>query len=63
LTKQERRVLQLLAEGKSPSTVARELGINPRTLRNHLHHINQKLHTHNRLEAVIQATRRGMIQA
>ena len=61
LTKQERRVLQLLADGKTPSTVARELGINLRTLRNHIHHINQKLHTHNRLEAVIHATQRGMI--
>ncbi len=61
LTEQERRVLRALAEGKTPSAVARELGINPRTLRNHLHHINQKLHTHNRLEAVIQATRRGIL--
>jgi PAS domain S-box-containing protein len=61
LTEQERRVLRVLAEGKSPSTLARELRISPRTLRNHLHHINQKLHTHNRLEAVIQATRRGII--
>lgn len=61
LTCQERRVLELLAKGKSPSQVARELGITPRTLRNHLHHANQKLHTGNRLEAVMQATRRGLI--
>lgn len=61
LTDQERRVLKVLAEGKGAPTTARELRISPRTLRNHLHHINQKLHTHNRLEAVIQATRRGFI--
>ncbi|TAM84661.1 MAG: PAS domain S-box protein [Acidobacteria bacterium] len=61
LTEQERRVLELLAKGKSPSQVARELGITPRTLRNHLHHANQKLHTRNRLEAVMQAARRGLI--
>jgi len=61
LTCQERRVLELLAKGKSPSQVAHELRIAPRTLRNHLHHANQKLHTGNRLEAVMQATRRGLI--
>ena len=61
LTEQEQRVLQLLAKGKSPAQVARELGIAPRTLRNHLHHANQKLHTRSRLEAVMQAARRGLI--
>jgi len=61
LTEQERRVLELLAKGKTPAQVARELGIAPRTLRNHLHHANQKLHTRNRLEAVMQAARRGLI--
>lgn len=61
LTEQERRVLELLAKGKSPAQVARDLGITPRTLRNHLHHANQKLHTRNRLEAVMQAARRGLI--
>ena len=61
LTEQERRVLELLAKGKNPAQVARELGIAPRTLRNHLHHANQKLHTCSRLEAVMQAARRGLI--
>jgi PAS domain S-box-containing protein len=61
LTEQERRVLELLAKGKAPAQVARDLGITPRTIRNHLHHANQKLHTRNRLEAVMQATRRGLI--
>jgi PAS domain S-box-containing protein len=61
LTEQERRVLELLAKGKSPAQAARELGIAPRTLRNHLHHANQKLHTRNRLEAVMQAARRKLI--
>ena len=30
-------------------------------LRNHLHHINQKLRTHNRLEAVMNAIQRKLI--
>lgn len=61
LTEQERKILRLLAQGKSPGGIAEELGISPRTLRNHLHHANKKLHTRNRLEAVMQATRRGLI--
>lgn len=61
LTEQERRVLRLFAEGKGPDQVTRELKITPRTLRNHIHHANQKLHTRNRLEAVTQALRRGLI--
>lgn len=52
---QERRVLRLLAQEKSPEDVAVELGITPRTLRNHIHQVNQNLQTHNRLEAVTHA--------
>ncbi len=61
LSEQERKILRLLAEGQTAAKVARELGITPRTLRNHLHHANQKLHTRSRLEAVTQATRRGLL--
>lgn len=61
LTPKEQKVLRLLAAGKSPARVAQELKITPRTLRNHLHHANQKLHTRNRLEAVVQASRRKLI--
>jgi PAS domain S-box-containing protein len=61
LSDQERRVLKSLSEGKNPRTVVADLGISPQTLRNHLHHINQKLGTHNRLEAVIHAIRRHLI--
>jgi PAS domain S-box-containing protein len=61
LTEQEQRLLRNLATGRSPAEVARELGITARTLRNHLYHVNRKLHTKNRLEAVIHAARRGLI--
>lgn len=61
LTEQERCVLRLLAKGKRPDEVARELRITPRTLRNHISHANRKLRTRNRLEAVVHATRRGLI--
>jgi len=61
LSEQETRVLRLLSEGKSPEEVRRVLKISPRTLRNHLHHANQKLGTGSRLEAVIHAVKRGLI--
>jgi PAS domain S-box-containing protein len=61
LSEQETRVLRLLSEGKTPEEVARVLKISSRTLRNHLHHANQKLGTGSRLEAVIHAVRRGLI--
>ena len=56
-----RRILKLFAEGNNPTTVARSLKISPQTVRNHLHHINRKLRTHSRLEAVTHAQRRGLI--
>jgi PAS domain S-box-containing protein len=61
LSDQERRILELFAQGRNPATIARTLSISPQTLRNHLHHINRKLRTHNRLEAVTHAQRRGLI--
>ncbi|HEU4563257.1 MAG TPA: PAS domain S-box protein [Gemmatimonadaceae bacterium] len=61
LTEQEARILRAFAEGKSPAQVARGLGISTQTLRNHMHHVNLKLGTHNRLEAVTHAVRRHLI--
>lgn len=61
LSDQEKHVLRLFAEGKNSPEIARELNISLQTLRNHLHHINQKLRTHNRLEAVMNAIQRKLI--
>jgi PAS domain S-box-containing protein len=61
LSDQERRILKLFADGNNPATIARKLRISAQTLRNHLHHINRKLRTHNRLEAVTHAQRRGLL--
>jgi PAS domain S-box-containing protein len=61
LSEQEQRVLQRFSEGLSAADIERDLHISPQTLRNHLHHINQKLGTHTRLEAVIHAIRRQLI--
>ena len=61
LSEQEKRILKLFANSKNSTQVARDLGITGPTLRNHLHAINQKLRTHNRLEAVLHAMKRGLI--
>ena len=62
LSEHERRILKLFAEGNNSATIARRLSISAQTLRNHLHHINRKLRTHTRLEAVTHAQRRGLIE-
>jgi len=62
LSEQERRILKLFADGGNPAAIAGRLRISAQTLRNHLHHINRKLRTHNRLEAVTHAQRRGLIE-
>ena len=61
LSEQEREILRLFSTGKNSSEIARRLQITLQTLRNHLHHINQKLHTHNRLEAVTHAMQRKLL--
>jgi PAS domain S-box-containing protein len=61
LSAQEIEILRRFAAGVTSTEVAKKLKISPQTMRNHLHHINQKLRTHNRLEAVMHAIRRGLI--
>lgn len=61
LSEQETEILRLFAEGKNSVEIAKLLTISRQTLRNHLHHINQKLRTHNRLEAVMHAIQRKLI--
>ena len=61
LSEQEKRILRLFAKGKNSGEIVRELEITIPTLRNHLHSINEKLRTHNRLEAVMHAMHRGLI--
>lgn len=61
LSSQELGILRMFAAGEDAPRITRNLGISPQTLRNHLHHINQKLRTHNRLEAVTHAIQRRLI--
>jgi len=61
LSEQEKEILRFFSAGKNSAEIARSLKITLQTLRNHLHHINQKLHTHNRLEAVTHAMQRKLL--
>lgn len=61
LTAQETKILRLLAAGKSTTEIIAELKISSRTLRNHISNLDQKLHTTSRIEAVVQALKRGLI--
>lgn len=52
LSSQERRVLDLVADGRTNGEAAQLLGLSPHTVKNHLAHIFQKLNVANRAEAV-----------
>jgi DNA-binding CsgD family transcriptional regulator len=62
LTERELGVLRLLAEGKSTTQIAAELVISKTTVRNHVAHILAKLDAHTRVQAVIIASRAGLVR-
>ena len=61
LTKREREVLYLLAQGKTQQEIARELYISHKTVATHLQRILTKLGVHSRAEAVAFAHREGLM--
>jgi two-component system, NarL family, nitrate/nitrite response regulator NarL len=58
LTAREQQVLSLLGEGLSNKQIARRLCIELPTVKNHVHHVLEKLQVHRRTEAVA-IVRRG----
>jgi DNA-binding NarL/FixJ family response regulator len=60
LTDRERDVLPLLVEGKSNVEIAATLFISPRTAKNHIASILDKLGAENRIQAAVEAVRRGL---
>ncbi len=61
LTRREREVLQLVAEGLSNREIAERLYIAENTVKNHLRNILEKLHMQNRAQAVAFAIRQGLL--
>ena len=60
LSDREREVLRLLAEGLENSQIAQALGVAPRTVRNHVSRILEKLGVDNRIQAAVFAVRSGL---
>ena len=61
LTRRERSVLQLLAEGLSNKDIAARLDISEHTVKFHVNAILGKLGAHSRIEAVTRAARLGLL--
>lgn len=61
LTPRENEVLQLLAEGLANKAIAGQLKISENTVKFHVNAILSKLNAQSRTEAVVRATRAGLI--
>ena len=61
LTRRERQVLALLADGADNDEIARALVISPETARSHVQNALRKLGVHSRLEAMAFVTRNGVL--
>jgi DNA-binding NarL/FixJ family response regulator len=61
LSEREKEILQLIAKGVSNSEAASALKLSKATIRTHLEHIYQKLDVTNRVEAVTEGIRKGLI--
>jgi len=55
LSNRENNILQLLAKGLLYKEIAEQLSISVSTVRQHIHHIYEKLHVQNRTEAINKA--------
>jgi DNA-binding NarL/FixJ family response regulator len=61
LTPREVDVLRALCTRSSNEVIARNLGISPKTLRNHISNVYHKLDIHDRAQAVIVAVREDLV--
>jgi len=62
LTDREIEILRLIAKGLSNNEAARVLTLSRATVRTHLEHIYEKLEVTNRVEAVTEGLRKGLIE-
>lgn len=61
LTARETEVLELLAKGKSYTTIADQLFVDKETIRTHIKNIYWKLEVHSKAEAIEKATKEKLI--
>jgi len=62
LSARETEILQLIAHGLSNTEAATKLGLSRATIRTHLENIYRKLDVSNRVEAVTEGLRKGLIR-
>lgn len=62
LTRREREVLQLMAEGKSNRAIGEFLFISEKTVKNHVSSILQKLNVQDRTQAVVISIKNGWVR-
>jgi len=62
LTRRERDVLRMLADGSDARAIARDLGITVATCRGYVKSLLLKLNAHTQLEAVVIATNHGLMR-
>ncbi|HEX3507501.1 MAG TPA: response regulator transcription factor [Candidatus Dormibacteraeota bacterium] len=60
-TPRELDILHVLAEGLDTAAMSKSLGIAPHTVEWHVRHVIEKLQVHSKLQAVIAAARKGLI--
>jgi DNA-binding NarL/FixJ family response regulator len=63
LTQREREILCLVVDGASNKEIAQRLHITEGTVKNHLHHILEKLHLENRVQITAFALRKGLVSS
>ncbi len=62
LTRREREILALLAQGSDNEVMAKELFISPQTARTHVQNVLAKLGVHSRLEAAAFVNRNALLE-
>jgi DNA-binding NarL/FixJ family response regulator len=63
LTEREREILELLVQGVTANRkLASQLGVSENTIKFHVRHLLDKLHLHDRAQAVGYALRRGIVE-
>jgi DNA-binding NarL/FixJ family response regulator len=63
LTKREREILSLVAEGMSNREIAEKLVLSPETVKSHVAAILEKLNVSDRTQAAIYAVRNGLVES
>jgi two-component system nitrate/nitrite response regulator NarL len=61
LTRRERQVLGLMAEGLTARQIAQRLGVRQGTVRSHVEHITEALGVHGQKAALVMAMREGLL--